>query len=128
LASEPFEHWFRIHHPDVIVTPFRIVLNFLQKIKVRVGKDVGFISLNRVGDLPDLAGIDQAHEQIAARAVNMLARKIELEERGFSETPETLLITGTWTPGGTAPNRIPAKSRSPDLLSKKQRGPSLQKA
>ena len=105
IEREPFEKWFQRHRPDVVLTSFRLLLDFLKKMRVKVPRDAAFISLDRVGDLPRLAGIDQNHERIAAAAVNLLARKIELNELGLATQPDTMVLAGTWHAGATAAQR-----------------------
>jgi LacI family transcriptional regulator len=112
IARGPFERWFRRHQPDVVLSSFRLLLDFLEAMRVRVPQDTAFISLNRVGDLAHLAGVDQNHERIAAAAVNLLARKLELAELGFTPQPDTMVLAGTWHDGASAPRHAVQPRRS----------------
>lgn len=103
LEQGPFEKWFRRHRPDAVISSFRLLLDYLKQMDVKVGRETGFSSLNRVGDMLGLAGVNQHHERIAAAAVNVVARKFERSEIGLSPQPETTVFRGSWHEGATAP-------------------------
>lgn len=104
IEREPFEKWFCRHEPDVVLSSFRMLLDFLKSMPAKSPR-TGFISLNRVGDLPTPADVDQNHERLAAAAVNVLVRKIKLNELGLTAQPETVVFGGTWHDGASAPRR-----------------------
>ncbi len=98
LMSKPTEEeeiamWFRTFRPDVVVSSFPLVLHWFDAMGVRVPREVGFATFDADPmQLPQVSGIDQQHEEMAAAAVELLVQMINLNQfapprfaRGFGD-------------------------------------------
>ncbi len=105
IERHRFHQWVQQHQPDIVLSSFRLIADFIASLPPEGIQPPAFVNLNRVGDRTDFAGVDQNHEKIAAAAVNLLARKIELRETGLHDQPDTVIIQGQWHPGISAPSK-----------------------
>jgi LacI family transcriptional regulator len=97
-----FARWYQRHRPDVVIGLEDRCLGWLERLGVKVPRDVGFARLSRprLGELP--AGIHQFPAAIGAAAVDLVANQIFSNERGVPATSRALLIEGEWIDGWSA--------------------------
>lgn len=101
LEKERFCAWFTRYKPQVLVDGGHQLLRFLDAMKVRVPKDVGYVELTAPG-LPDgPATVARDWKALGATAVDQIAAMLVRNERGVPAKAQITLINGTWSPGNT---------------------------
>jgi LacI family transcriptional regulator len=93
--------WYRKHQPDVILGIRDDVPTWLAKAGYSAPQDYGFADLVWMEKLREHAGFCQDLESIASAAIDMIVGQIHRNERGFGQSPQTLLVKGWWVPGRT---------------------------
>lgn len=105
LDEVTFLRWFKKHRPDAVIahTPTSAeYLRWLAKAGANVPGDVGFAALDLGPDDPvKPSGIRQDSERIGSAVVDMIATKLQRNERGLPERPQILLFEGQWIAGST---------------------------
>jgi len=109
---EIFHDWFRREKPDVILTLYNVVREWLDGMKLRVPADVGLIQLEWRQDHPDWAGMNQHNDVVGEAAVEMVINMIHNHAPGLPEFPRATFIGSTWVDGKTIEkrNRLPQSS------------------
>jgi DNA-binding LacI/PurR family transcriptional regulator len=112
VGMNVFCEWFDRHQPDALLVYKIGVAELLQRLRLEVPKDVGAAYLFGTElERQTKAGIDGNLDRVGAAAVDLLVQKMHIHERGMPEHPREVLITGTWHPGPTLPERsAPARS------------------
>jgi DNA-binding LacI/PurR family transcriptional regulator len=91
--------WYRKHQPDVILGIRDDVPTWLAEAGYSTPQDYGFADLVWMEKLREHAGFCQDLESIASAAIDMIVGQIHRNERGFGQSPHTLLVKGWWVPG-----------------------------
>jgi LacI family transcriptional regulator len=103
--QETFDRWFDRYQPDAIVSVAHIGLDFLQARGIDVPDGVGYASLDVDGTThvyPDVSGIDQQSDLVAASAVDMVVSAIQRGQRGVPDHPVRTQVEGAWVSGTSA--------------------------
>ncbi len=98
------ERWLERYRPDVVIGVSRPVYRFLVKKGLSIPRDLGYVSLDLDGDLPDyprLSGIDQNSAKVGAAAVDLLVGAIRRGQRGVPASPIRTEIEGSWRAGNS---------------------------
>lgn len=104
--TEEFAMWFRAFRPDVVVSSFPLVLQWLDAMGVCVPGEVGFATFDADPvQLPQVSGIDQQHEEVAAAAVELLVQMINLNQFAPPRFARGSEIEGIWVESGTLENQ-----------------------
>ncbi len=90
--------WVRQHAVEVVISNWSSVPQALRLAGLRVPRDIVFTSLDLNPDLAPVAGMQQNHRIVGARAVEQLAGLMHAHARGLVEVPNLTLIEGTWVP------------------------------
>lgn len=98
-----FQAWRTTHRPDCIVTPTREVVRLLHAPGESAPEPIGLAFPSVAPDEPTLSGIDENSRRIGAAAVDLLSGLLHRNETGSPETPQRVLIEGTWQEGATLP-------------------------
>ena len=106
-----FTRWFKKHKPDVLITLYNVVFDWMKAMKLKVPQDVGVIQLEWRAAEPHIAGMDQHNDITGANAFDMLVSLIHGQEKGAPDFPRATLTTGTWVDGRSV--KQPKKLRSP---------------
>ena len=99
--QQEFEVWFRQHQPDVVVSHFTDVVDWMEACGARVPQTHGFASLNILYRNRPCAGLDQQPLELGARAVEMLIAQLQRNELGVPVWPTTTTIPAVWVEGPT---------------------------
>jgi LacI family transcriptional regulator len=94
-----FARWLKQHKPDVILTLYNVVFDWLAAAKWRVPQDVGVIQLEWRASRPEVAGMNQHNDIVGEAAVDMLIHKIYHHEFFDESFPRATLIGATWMEG-----------------------------
>lgn len=105
LDEKLFARWFKKYRPDVVIahTPTSAeYLRWLGRLGVEVPANVGFVALDiGVDDPVKPSGIRQDSERIGSAVVDMIATKLQRNERGLPKHPQILLFESEWVAGTT---------------------------
>ncbi|MEZ0298752.1 MAG: LacI family DNA-binding transcriptional regulator [Candidatus Methylacidiphilales bacterium] len=93
--------WFRREKPDVILSLYHVVRDWLREMNLSSPSNVGLIQLERRNDNPDWAGMNQHNDIVGEAAVEMVIGMIHKGECGVPVYPRATLIGSTWTDGAT---------------------------
>jgi LacI family transcriptional regulator len=100
-----FQAWYGRERPDaLLVTHGEPVLEWLQRMGVRVPQEVGLVELQ---DNPasGSSGVYYDPAMIGALAVELLVGLMHRTETGVPRNPHEVMLTGEWREGVTLPRR-----------------------
>jgi LacI family transcriptional regulator len=102
-ADEPkrFGQWLERHQPDVVLTLYNNVLDWLKAAGRRVPDDIGVIQLEWRAARPEIAGMNQHNLVTGEAAIDMVVSQIHNNEVGLQEFPRATLIGATWIDGAS---------------------------
>jgi LacI family transcriptional regulator len=103
--KEAFEKWFRIHRPDVVISPDILAFSWLKQLVNHVPGDVGFLHLEAEPN-GQCSGVCQDFSNIGATAVDLLHLEIMRAERGIPSVRQSIGIDGYWVEGSTLRPKI----------------------
>jgi len=106
-----FGRWLKEHKPDVILTLYNVVFDWLAAVNWRVPQDVGVIQLEWRASRPEVAGMNQHNDIVGEAAVDMLIHKIYHHEFFDESFPRATLIGATWMDGSTVLRQTPKAAR-----------------
>jgi LacI family transcriptional regulator len=107
-----FHTWFAKEKPDLILTLYNVVRDWIEAMKLRIPRDVGLIQLEWRKEHCEWAGMNQHNDVVGEAAVEMVINMIHNHSPGLPEFPLATLIGSTWVPGKTI---HPGRNRSPAL-------------
>jgi LacI family transcriptional regulator len=99
-----FHRWFDRHQPDVLITLYNVVFDWLVARKLRWPDDVGVIQLEWRAESPEVAGMDQHNDLTGAYAVDMVVSQVHSHEVGAPEFPRASLVSASWVDGPSVRN------------------------
>ena len=103
--KQRLDKWLSVHEPDVILGEGHFY-KLLRSCGVSVPGDLSFAFPDLVLGHPefeDMAGIDQRFESVGSAVVDMVAERINRNERGLPDEPHFLKIAGRWVDGLSLP-------------------------
>lgn len=106
--EKAFGRWIQKHQPDVVIGLQDDFLAWLERLNLKVPRDIAYARLSRPLDGQQPAGLHQFPAGIGAAAVDLVANQIFSNELGLPATPRSLLIEGHWVDGWTARALTPA--------------------
>ena len=98
---EEFTAWFRKYKPDVVLSHFTEVIDWMEACGAKVPQTHGFASLNLLYKTRPCAGLDQQPRELGARAVELLIAQLQRNELGVPAWPTTTTIPARWIEGAT---------------------------
>lgn len=98
---ELFQKWFAKEKPDLILTLYNVVRDWIEEMKLRIPRDVGLIQLEWRKEHPEWAGMNQHNDMVGEAAVEMVINMIHNHSPGLPDFPLATLIGSTWVPGKT---------------------------
>lgn len=105
LTQDVFTKWFQKYRPDVVVSIWAMVHDWLKAAGEKVPETTGLALLS----VPDggklFSGIWENPELIGSRAVEFLVDLIHRGECGVPDVPLYQLVDGTWVDGKTLINK-----------------------
>ncbi|MGE9296825.1 MAG: LacI family DNA-binding transcriptional regulator [Puniceicoccales bacterium] len=100
VATEGLQAWLKKERPDVIISHHN-VYHRLQKMGLKMPKDIGFISPFLVRQNEEISGIYQNDFLIGQKGVDMVIGMLQRNELGLPESPVRVLVEGILNPGKT---------------------------
>jgi LacI family transcriptional regulator len=101
-----FKTWLQREKPDVILTLYNIVRQWIEHAGLKVPRDIALIQMERRRWRTDWAGMDQHSDVIGAAAVDMVIAMIHNHQPGLPLFPRATLIGSTWRDGSSCPPRM----------------------
>lgn len=101
LAKAGFIAWFRRHRPDVVLTIWPEVRDWLLEAGESIPGTTGFALLSVPDESGNFSGIWENPQLIGSKAVELLVDMIHRGESGVPPTPICVLVEGIWIPGKT---------------------------
>lgn len=92
-----FYSWIQKAKPDVVLSLYNSVSQWIEELGWNIPKDLGFAQLERRRESPQFAGMDQHNDLAGEAAVDMVISQIHNNESGILEFPRSTLIGATWT-------------------------------
>lgn len=102
---ESTAEWLRQHRPEVVISKASFVLPVLAKLGMSVPGDLAFVDVFLEDPQGRTAGVQQNHTAVGALAVDMLAGRMQHNDRGSPTIPTTTYVDGTWFDGRSLPVR-----------------------
>ncbi|NWK55620.1 LacI family DNA-binding transcriptional regulator [Verrucomicrobiaceae bacterium N1E253] len=96
-----FKTWLKKEKPDVILTLYDYVQDWLTKLGYKIPSDIGLIQLEKRKNKPDWAGMNQHNDITGEAAIDMVISRIHHGEPGIPQFPQATLIGPTWEDGKT---------------------------
>jgi LacI family transcriptional regulator len=111
VEFRPFARWLEHHQPEVLITKAACVQTALDRLGLRVPRDLALVDVSL--DKPDgtLAGVRPNYETVGALAVTMLAGQLHRSEFGLPAAPTTTRVAGAWHDGHSCP--LPRSAANP---------------
>ncbi|OUW19175.1 MAG: hypothetical protein CBD18_01265 [Opitutales bacterium TMED158] len=103
--KDAFKRWFEANRPEAILGE-RYLYRLLLDCGLSIPDDVSFALLDLIPGQPDcvdLAGMNQRFESVGAATVDLIAERINRNERGLPEEPHVLKVGGQWIDGPSLP-------------------------
>lgn len=94
-----FRRWIEAQRPDVILTLYNEVRDWLHALHFRVPRDIGLVQLEWRKSDPGWAGMNQHNDIAGEAAVEMVVAMIQNGESGIPAFPRSTLIGSTWVDG-----------------------------
>jgi len=101
--DQAFLKWYKQYRPDVVITHNRRIAvdQWLRPMKLKVPKDVGWITLDTVPGDRQVTGLDSRSELVGTAALDLVIAQMQRDERGLPDFQKGVSIEGVWREGRT---------------------------
>ena len=82
--------------PDAVVVSAHAIVKKLRAMNVDLSAQVPTINLHWLPTSPEMGGVDQAYDMVAANAVDLVVSQLNSHELGVPTSPRMLLFPGRW--------------------------------
>jgi LacI family transcriptional regulator len=96
-----FQGWLNKEKPDVILTLYNRIRQWVEQTGRTVPADMGLVQLEWRSKEPEWAGMDQHNDIVGEAAVDMLIGLIQRGEWSLPDFPRATLIGSSWQNGAT---------------------------
>ena len=100
-SKKDFLAWFHRYRPDVVLSHFTDVIDWMEDCGVRVPETGGFVSLNWLYRTRPCAGLDHQPKETGTRAVELLIAQLQRDERGVPKWATTTTVPARLVEGPT---------------------------
>ena len=104
---EQLRGWIRKYRPQVVIGRCEDFIEASNAEGLEVPRDIGYVSLNIIDDVPGASGINQHREIMGAVAVDVLNSLLQRNQSGFQPASIGTQIDGTWRVGSTLSKLVP---------------------
>jgi LacI family transcriptional regulator len=84
--------------PDAVVVSAHAVVEKLRRLDLAAVLRLPIITLHWLPTAPEIGGIDQSYDMVAANAVDLVVSQLNSNETGAPPWPHMLLFPGRWVP------------------------------
>ena len=99
----PFSRWLEKYRPEVLISKAAYVLPVLERLGVKVPRDLAFVNVFLDKTCSGQAGVRQNHDVVGSLAVEILAGQVHHNKFGVPAIPTTTYVEGTWFDGDSCP-------------------------
>ncbi|MCH6255121.1 LacI family transcriptional regulator [Puniceicoccaceae bacterium K14] len=99
--------WIRAYRPQVVIGRCDNFIEAANAEGLEVPRDIGYVSLNLIDDVPEASGIDQHRGIMGAVAIDVLNSLLQRNQSGFQPASIGTQIDGTWRVGSTLSKAVP---------------------
>ena len=96
-----FHEWFSSCGPDVILFSDQPIPAWVEKMKLRVPRDLGLVHLDWSKEVAPLAGLDSDPETVGEAATDLLVGQLQANEYGIPRHEKIVAVRGHWVAGKT---------------------------
>lgn len=82
--------------PDALVVSAHTIIEQIRSMDVTPSPDLPIVNLHWVPTAPEIGGIDQSYDMVAANAVDLVVSQLNGHETGVPPWPRMLLFPGRW--------------------------------
>ena len=104
--KQALRQWLAAHKADAVLTTDMEIPGLIRELGHRIPQDIA-VAGTSISDIPVDAGINQHSKAIGTIALEMLAKQINVSERGEPSNPCRILVESTWQDGKSLPRRRP---------------------
>ncbi len=87
---------FKASRPDAVVVSAHAIFEKLRAMDIAVTSEIPIINLHWLPTAPEIGGIDQSYDMVAANAVDLVVSQLNGHELGVPTSPRMLLFPGRW--------------------------------
>jgi DNA-binding LacI/PurR family transcriptional regulator len=99
--------------PDALVVSAHAIVEKLRSMNIALAPELPIINLHWLPTAPEIGGIDQSYDMIAANAVDLVVSQLNGNETGVPAIPRMLLFPGRWVePGSLRSDKSQTGSRN----------------
>jgi DNA-binding LacI/PurR family transcriptional regulator len=111
LERAEFEVWFRTHRPDVVLSHFTEIVDWMKALGAKVPRTHGFVGLNALYRAQPCAALDLQARVIGARCAEKITSMLYRQELGVPAWPTLTTVSARWVEGPTVRAVRAAKGR-----------------
>jgi len=105
VEVESFSRWLEKYKPEVILSKASFVMPAIEKLGLRIPRDLALADLFLEDLSGEQAGVRQNHNAVGAIAVELLTTQLQYGKFGVPKIPTTTFVEGTWFDGSSCPHR-----------------------
>lgn len=102
-VSRQLAVWLAAQRPDAVIGPTGELLSHLSRAQSGLSVALGYAALDRAGAPDSVAGIDSYHRLVGQTAVELLASRRRINQRGLPPETSVTFVPISWHAGTTAP-------------------------
>lgn len=116
-GSKParFHRWVDRHNPDVILTLYPEIDDWLGQHGLVAPKDLGIIHLDWTVTESRFAGMNQHNDVTGAAALDMIVDQIHHNEKGIPALPRARMVVASWMDGPSVAKRQHGRGGPPTI-------------
>jgi LacI family transcriptional regulator len=99
LGFDAFATWMSSHEPDALISFDTHIPGWLERLGLKIPRDIGFVVHDWIPRMRAFAGIYQRREHLAAAAVDLVVTQLSQHEHGVPEVPRQIMIPPQWVDG-----------------------------
>jgi DNA-binding LacI/PurR family transcriptional regulator len=100
-SRDAFMRWLEKEKPDVVLTTFRQVSEWLEAAGIDIPGEVALVHMSLNDDVADWSGVSAAGSQVGAAAIDLLTAHILRNEYGIPTSAKMMKLSGEWVDGRT---------------------------
>jgi LacI family transcriptional regulator len=100
---KPFEDWLDKYQPEILISKGAYVLPLLKKMGISIPRDIAFADLFLNQFDGSTAGVRQNHDEVGAKAVEILSGQLQQNKFGIPAVPTKTYVNGNWFDGASCP-------------------------
>lgn len=92
--------------PDAVVVSAHAIIEQLRTMNVTLAPELPIVNLHWLPSAPEIGGVDQSYDMVAANAVDLVVSQLNSNETGVPLWPRMLLFPGRWMEPEVRPDHL----------------------